>query len=280
MRGKNDPTSDELEAHIDRLTRENEMLKGLVLNSLPCVLFALDRDGFFTLAEGSGLQKLGSEPGEWVGRNALEDWRGTAAEGQMRRALAGEAFQSTLAIPGRLHYDVWYAPIQGAQGQVDGVLAFAIEVTAERLREAALREELEEESLKQQRLQQLERALSSAPVALWAFDRDGTCTLSEGKALRALGFEPGEAVGFNASDMFEQQPLTVHLRAALSGRASTLVAEVGSGAVLYSWCLPLIDAGTGRSTGAVMFGVDALGRSQAARESVSAPTCRDSLPAQ
>ena len=45
---------------------------GFVLDSAPIVLFAVDKDGVFTLSEGRGLEGLGLKPGEVVGRSAFE----------------------------------------------------------------------------------------------------------------------------------------------------------------------------------------------------------------
>jgi PAS domain S-box-containing protein len=114
-----------------------------VLESAPLVLWALDRDGIFTLAEGKGLAAFGSSPGAWVGRDALEDWKHTPAYGNMKRALAGEEYRDTLTTPGPIHQDIWYLPLRDAHGNPDGMIGLALDVTKERIAEAELREKLE-----------------------------------------------------------------------------------------------------------------------------------------
>ncbi len=70
---------------------------------------------------------------------------------------------------------------------------------------------------------QLRAIVAHAPVVLWALDAEGTITLSEGRALDALGFQPGELVGQSALDLFRAVSAALdHLRRALAGE--TLVA--------------------------------------------------------
>ncbi len=60
--------------------------------------------------------------------------------------------------------------------------------------------------------------LSSAPVILYAADKDGTITLSEGTGLAALGLAPGEAVGRPVEDFSGGDPVAQEsIRRALAG---------------------------------------------------------------
>ena len=43
-----------------------------ILRSLPVILFAVDKDGNFTLSEGAGLKLLGLKPGEIVAKSYKE----------------------------------------------------------------------------------------------------------------------------------------------------------------------------------------------------------------
>jgi len=74
----------------------------------------------------------------------------------------------------------------------------------------------------------LESVVGSVPIILWAIDREGRITLSEGAGLARLGLRPGEAVGRSAFEMYADFPVIgEHLREALSGRVFTHVEEVG-----------------------------------------------------
>ncbi len=59
---------------------------------------------------------------------------------------------------------------------------------------------------------------SGAPVILFAIDREGTLTLSEGKGLASFGLEPGELVGKSVFDLYSHEDdLLSRLRRALAG---------------------------------------------------------------
>ena len=74
--------------------RASEAQMSTIVESAPMVLFALDRDGVFTLSEGKALELLGLEPGEVVGRSVFEVYAGEPqVKAAARRALAGRARQ-------------------------------------------------------------------------------------------------------------------------------------------------------------------------------------------
>jgi len=64
----------------------------------------------------------------------------------------------------------------------------------------------------------LKTVLDEAPLILWATDKDGVLTLSEGKGLIGLGIEPGSHVGKSVFDLYKNEPAIVdNHRRALSG---------------------------------------------------------------
>ena len=79
---------------------------------------------------------------------------------------------------------------RGPDGTPRQILGNAQDVTERRETEQALRRS--EEAMR--------AVLSSAPVILYAADKDGTITLSEGAGLAALGLTPGGAVGRSVSE--------------------------------------------------------------------------------
>jgi PAS domain S-box-containing protein len=85
----------------------------------------------------------------------------------------------------------------------------------------------------------LRTALDNAPIVLFATDRDGTITVSEGAALDAMGFKSGELVGRSIYDLYKDNPqvLANHERA-LAGETFRTVADVGD-VVLESWISPM-----------------------------------------
>jgi len=237
-----------------------------MLESAPMVLWALDREGRFTHADGKGLAALGSKPGAWVGRDALQDWKGTSAHDNMKRALAGEEFRASLDVPGPLFYDVWYLPLPDAEGGPDGMMGLALDVTRERLVEADLRDKLAMIERQQQTIELFTRALNSAPVVLWSIDKTGRYTISEGKGLAAIGFNAGEAVGLNALEMFRGTPIESAIGEALNGVEQALPTEPAPGVFFDNWYIPLRREGSDEVHGVLGLAIDSTRRVQGERE--------------
>jgi PAS domain S-box-containing protein/diguanylate cyclase (GGDEF)-like protein len=98
--------------------------------------------------------------------------------------------------------------------------------------------------------ERLRLAVKNAPLILFAVDRDGICTLSEGNGLEALGLKPGEAVGRSILDVFHDiSHLEENLQRALNGEAFTGTKEV-AGLTFETQCAPLRD-GSGQICGLV-----------------------------
>jgi PAS domain S-box-containing protein len=123
-----------------------------VISGAPIVLFAVDRDGIFTLSEGKGLEALGLAPGESVGRSVFVTY-GDAPEvvASIRRALAGETVTASVEL-GPLAYDTYYVPLRDPDGAIQGVIGVATDITERRRAERALQES-EEKLLHSQRLE-------------------------------------------------------------------------------------------------------------------------------
>jgi len=118
------------------LLEQRELLATVVAGA-PIILFALDREGNFTLADGSGLADLGEQPGRAVGTSALERHAGQPVLlNDIRRALAGERFRCVRQMGGRL-YETWWSPMV----QTGGAIGVSLDITdlrrAEQEREQA-----------------------------------------------------------------------------------------------------------------------------------------------
>lgn len=111
----------------------------------------------------------------------------------------------------------------------------------------------------------LDTVVSSAPVILFAYDRDGRVTLSEGKGLQALGLKPGEMVGRYVGDAYPQLPqIKENFRRALAGETFTARMEV-DGLTFETRYSPLTDA-LGGVTGVIGVATDITERVLAERE--------------
>ena len=127
-----------------------------VLASFPVALIALDTDGVFTLVEGKGLDALGLEPKEVIGRSIFETYRNAPRLTEnVRLALAGKSFGSIVEMNG-LTFEMLYSPLQ-VDGRFAGALGIVTDITERTEDRRALGEN-------QRRLATL---LSNAPAYLY-----------------------------------------------------------------------------------------------------------------
>jgi PAS domain S-box-containing protein len=120
-------------------------------------------------------------------------------------------------------------PIVDEAGAVSHVVVAFRDITAE----------LEAEAEGVVARHKLKTALQHAPIILFATDVDGTITVSEGAALKGMGYESGELAGQSSFELFKGNPKVVenHMRA-LAGETFTAVLDLGK-VVLESWISPL-----------------------------------------
>lgn len=100
-----------------------------IANAMPIVIWALDRNGIFTLSEGQGLGALGLKQGQVVGRSVFElyaDYPDIVRDA--RRALQGETFTSVHWIE-RLVFESHYVPLRDADGQPAGAMGVAMDIS-------------------------------------------------------------------------------------------------------------------------------------------------------
>jgi PAS domain S-box-containing protein len=109
-----------------------------VISNAPIVLFALDREGVFTLAEGQGLMSMGIESDRVVGRPAADVWREAPEIGdEIRRALSGEAFVSLMGMDGAV-FEAHWTPLRDRHGDLRGVTVVATDITERKKAEEEL----------------------------------------------------------------------------------------------------------------------------------------------
>src|ERR1700674_641293 len=130
-------------------------------------------------------------------------------------------------------------------------------------KQAMFRHELEQRLQVQGHLRESEARLrtiiDSAPVVLFAIDREGAITFSAGVGPDPLGKKPGEALGWPASDLFRDHPGVVEgIRGALSGIDGR--AELVQDERSFSFSLAPFRDAAGNTAGAIVVAVDVTER--------------------
>ncbi|TLN10263.1 PAS domain S-box protein, partial [bacterium] len=128
------------QVQVEDQLRQSEYRLRTIISNIPIVLFTLDQDGIFTLSEGKGLQNLGFEPGQVVGRSVFEVYRGNEKLLDcVRKALAGESFQELVTDMQEHTFDTWYSPLRDSEGGIQGVLGISADITERMQTEMALK---------------------------------------------------------------------------------------------------------------------------------------------
>ncbi|MEO5656698.1 MAG: PAS domain S-box protein, partial [Nitrospiria bacterium] len=110
--------------------RETQARLKAVVHNAPVTLFALDRDGALTFAEGQSLMAAADlSSSAMLGRSALEIFRDVPwiAE-NIRRASKGEAFWDTGEV-GDQWFEAHWAPLRDEAEGIAGVIGVALNVT-------------------------------------------------------------------------------------------------------------------------------------------------------
>jgi PAS domain S-box-containing protein len=127
----------DLTAAEEALRQQEHRLRAVV-DAAPLVLWAIDPDGTFTLAEGSALAALGEDPESIVGTSAFDRYaEDPVVLEMMEQALAGEPAMRVVDRP-HVKWQVRMQPVFGTAGEVEQVIGISFDVTEIRDIERAL----------------------------------------------------------------------------------------------------------------------------------------------
>ncbi|UCG85863.1 MAG: PAS domain S-box protein [Gemmatimonadota bacterium] len=175
---------------LEALRTSEEQLR-TVMASAPIVLFALDRNGVFTVSEGKGLRALGLEPGQVVGQSVFELYKDVPEIPEMvRRAMRGESVSSTVEVE-ELTWDARCTPVYDDQGEITGVIGVATDVTVHRRMEEAL-------SVERAYLDEL---FQSSPEAIVLVDNENRILRLNREFTELFGYTVDEALGHSVDDL-------------------------------------------------------------------------------
>lgn len=100
-----------------------------ILDHAPVILWATDRDGKITVAEGQALRHLNLDPTELLGANLFQLYADhPELIGFARRALDGEQFTGEVETGGR-YYSTVYAPLRDVDGRIEGLSGVSLDLT-------------------------------------------------------------------------------------------------------------------------------------------------------
>ena len=109
--------------------RESDARLRTVIAGIPVMVYALDTSGVFTFCDGKGLEALGLEPGQVVGRTAYDVFRDAPALlDHLHVALTGVAHAWTVEVRGRTH-ETQALPLHDASGALTGIVGAAYDVS-------------------------------------------------------------------------------------------------------------------------------------------------------
>jgi PAS domain S-box-containing protein len=204
-------TQERLHAEIDRLKQANEILLAAV-SCASIFLWATDKDGKLTLAEGKGLENFGLKSGATVGLSIFEVYSSQPNMLEnIAEVLAGND-RTWNTREGQCIYSIRSTALRDGNGEVVGAVGVSTQITEREESIATL--EMANQEL-EDRLQQ-QTAVFNAALAesekkyrnlvetsqelIWSIDSEGFLTFVNSAAKRIYGYEPPEMIGRRFTD--------------------------------------------------------------------------------
>lgn len=179
--------------------RQSENRLRTVVGSASLILFALNKEGIFTLAEGEGLKTLGLKPADVVGRSMFELYGHNAdVIDNVQRALAGETVSATVDM-GDLAFGARFSPLTDESEQVIGVIGVATDITENRKAQKALEEN-------EERYREL---FENANDIIYTHDLAGNFTSLNRAGEQITGYTRQEAGTMNIADVLSPEYVTL-----------------------------------------------------------------------
>jgi PAS domain S-box-containing protein len=197
-------------------------------------------EGHYLYVSPAGKTLLGYEPEEMLGRSAYDFMHpeDMPAVTHAHAILLAQTIAPTITYRLRTqdgHY-VWFESVARTIFDPQTHAALEIHVTS---RDITQRKKMEDELRDSE--QRLRTVVTNVPIVLFAIDRQGIFTFSDGKGLELLGLHPGEVVGKSVFDVYRDHPGIIQkTRSALAGKTTLDLLEIGP-ICFEAWFSPLHD---------------------------------------
>jgi PAS domain S-box-containing protein len=114
---------------VEEKLSEREQLLQTMMAGAPVILFMVDRDGIIRLSEGKPLSFLRPLRGETLNRSIEDVYRDNPIViDAVRRSMQGETVNAIVEI-NHLFFETRYSPLRDEQGEIQGVVGVATDVT-------------------------------------------------------------------------------------------------------------------------------------------------------
>ncbi|MCJ7801895.1 MAG: PAS domain-containing protein, partial [Candidatus Marinimicrobia bacterium] len=122
-----------------QLKESEEKFRTVVANTRG-IIYMIDKNGTFTLSEGSDLVKLGLKPGEVVGRSVYDIYKVFPDMlDDMKKTFSGKPIFNEVKV-GDTYFKNWYTPSNNNKGETIGLLGLSIDITEQKLAENKIKQ--------------------------------------------------------------------------------------------------------------------------------------------
>ncbi len=179
------------EKRLKSTVEQANMRMRTILSNTPVILYSVDKDGTVRLAEGDAIGLLGVKPGELEGWNVFEfTGNDEKASNLIKKALSGEKFNSEVFF--RDHYfDAHFSPIHDKDGNVEGTIGSAYDITKRKKAEKAIKES--EENYR--------RIFELSPEMIVVINSNMEIENVNKRIFDFIGYRPDEIIGMKLSEV-------------------------------------------------------------------------------
>jgi PAS domain S-box-containing protein len=187
----------------EKALRQSEERLRSVIASADVIVYAIDKNGHFTFSDGKGLAALNLKANEVVGKSVFELYSDypDIIETTLR-ALNGEHVNYITKVE-EYFFDVRYTPVKSDTGEITGLIGVSFDITEQQI--TSRQHQAAEEALRTSE-ERLRTVVNSAPIILYALDKEGNFTFSEGQGLEIINLKSAEITGRSVYDFFNKYP--------------------------------------------------------------------------